>query len=90
MSARAKSLINKESAKVGLDKATAEILRLCKPNNWNVHIEGNATVQNELDYGLMVLSMQEHTKKDLKQLTIMEFYQLKKWIDIKNKPNARG
>lgn len=90
LKARAKSLIDKEGSKAELQKATGELLRHCKPSNWNVHIDGNATVQNELDYGLMILSMEQHTSKDIRKLSIMEFYQLKAWIELKNKPNGRG
>lgn len=88
--ARANTILNKETAKEELKQATGELLRICKPSNWNVHINGNATVQSELDYGLMVLSMEQYTSKDVKKLTIMEFYQLKEWIKLKNKPNGRG
>ena len=89
LAARGKALIDKVAAQEDLRRTTSEIVRICKPKNWNVHIDGNATVQNELDYGLMVLSMQQHTTKDVNKLTIMQFYHLQAWIQIKNKPNGR-
>ena len=89
LKARGKAIFDKEGAQEDLKRTTGELLRLCKPSNWNVHLDGNATVQNELNYGLMVLSMQQHTTDDVNKLSIMKFYQLKAWIEIKNKPNGR-
>jgi hypothetical protein len=90
LKARGKAIINPEAAKEDLKNATIELLRLSKSSSWNVHKEGNALVQNELNYGLMVLSMEKHTTKDIHKLSVMQFYQLKAFITLKNKANARG
>ena len=90
LKARGKAILNRKAAKKDLKNATSELLRLSKASSWNVHKEGNALVQNELNYGLMVLSMEQHTTKDINKLSIMQFYQLKAFITLKNKPNGRG
>jgi len=88
LEARSLALIDKEKAKEVVKESTLELLRISRPSYWNVYVSNNAIVENENAQGLMLLSMEEHTNKNVRDLSIMNFYHLKNWIKVKNKKNG--
>ncbi len=66
-------------------KATKELLKLIKPNFWNLNREGNADVDIEVGFEEFMMSVGEHTKADLNTITTFKFYTLLKHINKKYK-----
>ncbi len=63
-----------------------EMLRLSKPNLWNVYMNGNAELEHEVGFEGFMFAVAEHTNEDLETITVFRFYSL---LDhIKNKGNG--
>jgi hypothetical protein len=67
------------------EKAEKDMLRLSKPNLWNVHISGNAELEMETGFEDFMFMVAEHTKEDLEKITVFRFYSLLNYIKSKNK-----
>lgn len=55
---------------------------------WNVYIDGNAEIEHEVGFERLMLSIGEHTNKDLDTITVFGFYALIDHIKEKNKANG--
>jgi len=64
-----------------------EMLRLSKPSVWNVYITGNAEIQHDVGFELMLLGVAEAagTTEDLGEWTMFRFYNLRLYLMEKNK-----
>lgn len=63
-----------------------EMLRLSKPNVWNVYLPGNAELDHEVGFEGFMFAVAEHTNEDLDKITVFRFYSL---LDhIKSKGNG--
>ena len=60
------------------------MLRLSKHKIWNVHIPGNAELENETGFELFMLEVSEHTNQNLDEITVFRFYSLLDYIKNKN------
>ncbi len=63
------------------------MLRLSKPNLWNVYMNGNAELEHEVGFEAFMFAVAEHTKEDLDKITVFRFYSLLDYIKNKNKAN---
>ena len=68
--------------------AEKEMLRLSKPNLWNVFIPGNAELEMETGFEQFLFEVAEHTKEPLDKITVFRFYSLLDYIKNKNKANG--
>tara|TARA_Y100000310_G_scaffold331124_1_gene404143 strand:+ start:327 stop:623 length:297 start_codon:yes stop_codon:yes gene_type:complete len=71
-----------------IEKQEREMLRLSKPNLWNVHLPHNMELEMETQFEQWLFEIQEHTKEDLDKITVFRFYSLLDYI--KNKNNSDG
>jgi hypothetical protein len=72
-----------EESKANQKKAEKEMLRLSKPNVWNVHINGNAELEHEVGFEAFMFVVSEHTKEDVNNMTVFRFYSLLDYIKSK-------
>jgi hypothetical protein len=83
-------LLSRLDAVIGYDSKEAikesenEMLRLSKPNLWNVFIDGNAELEMETGFEQFLFEVAEHTKEDLDKITVFRFYSLLDYIKNKN------
>lgn len=88
--AKIKQLIARIDKVIGLDvgdeieEQETEMLRLSKPNLWNVFLAGNAELELETGFEQFMFEVQEHTKEDLNTITVFRFYSLLDYIKNKN------
>jgi len=66
----------------------AEMLRLSKPRVWNMYIENNAELEEDINFEEFVFSVSEHTSEDVNKMTVFRFYSLLDHIKKKNKDNG--
>lgn len=66
------------------------MLRLSKPSVWNIYMEGNAELEHEVGFELMLLSVAEAAgiTEDLGEWTMFRFYNLRLYLMEKNKGNG--
>ena len=64
------------------------MLRLSKPNLWNVFMKNNAELEFENGFESFMFYVAEWTKEDLNIITLYRFYGLLDYIKEKNKPNG--
>lgn len=64
------------------------MLRLSKPNLWNVFLPNNAELENETEFEAWMLEIGEHTKENLDEITVFRFYCLLDYIKNKNSSNG--
>lgn len=67
-----------------IEESEKEMLRLSKPNLWNVFIAGNAELEMETGFEQFLFEVAEHTKEDLDKITVFRFYSLLDYIKNKN------
>ena len=67
-----------------IEKQEKEMLRLSKPNLWNVFMAGNAELEMETGFEQFLFEVAEHTKEDLDKITVFRFYSLLDYIKNKN------
>jgi hypothetical protein len=67
-----------------IQESEKEMLRLSKPNLWNVFIAGNAELEMETGFEQFLFEVAEHTKEDLDKITVFRFYSLLDYIKNKN------
>jgi hypothetical protein len=83
-------LLSRLDAVIGLDvkeeikDSENEMLRLSKPNLWNVFMDGNAELEMETGFEQFLFEVAEHTKEDLDKITVFRFYSLLDYIKNKN------
>ena len=65
-------------------KQSKEMLRLSKPNLWNVHLPNNAELEMEVTFEEFMFQVAEHTSEDLDKITVFRFYSLLDYIKNKN------
>ena len=80
-------IIHGQKAENENKKATIELLKLIKPNYWNLNMMQNAEKELELTFEEFMLSVKEHTTEDLNNITTFRFYSLLKYIKKKNNTN---
>ncbi len=66
------------------------MLRLSKPNLWNVFMANNAELEMEVGFEQFLFEVAEHTKEDLDKITVFRFYSLLDYIKDKNTSNGAG
>jgi hypothetical protein len=65
------------------DEAEGEMLRLSKPSIWNVYMDGNAEIKNDVGFETFLFTVSEQTKEDLDKITVYKFYSLLEYIKSK-------
>ena len=61
------------------------MLRLSKPNLWNVHLAGNAELEMETGIEDFMFMVAEQTQEELEKITVFRFYSLLNYIKSKDK-----
>ena len=84
LEARAKAILG-EDATESLKETSNNLLDLTAPNNWNIHIEGNAAIQMDSDFEMLMISVGSQTNEDLERISIKKFYYLLNFLKEKNK-----
>ena len=59
------------------------MLRLSKPNLWNVYMNGNAELEHEVGFEAFMFVVGEHTKENVNTMTVFRFYSLLDYIKSK-------
>lgn len=70
-----------------IDRKERDLLALDTPNIWNINTAGNMEVEMETEFEKFMLTVGEHTKEKLDEITVFRFYALLGYIKEKNKPN---
>lgn len=60
------------------------MLRLSKPNLWNVYMSGNAELEHEVGFEGFMFVVGEHTNEDVNTMTVFRFYSLLDYIKNKS------
>ena len=81
------ALLEEEGAEELAERAKYEQYKMTAPQVWNVYIEGNAEIQMEVGFEEFLIQIGEHTKKDVNNLNVFEFYTLVKYLKSKNGNN---
>lgn len=84
-------MLSRLDAVLGLDvkedikDSENEMLRLSKPNLWNVYLDGNEEIKMESDFEVWMYEIQEQAPSvDLDKITVFRFYSLLDYIKNKN------
>jgi hypothetical protein len=83
LNARLNKILGQDSQE-DKEKAENEMLRLSKPNLWNVYLPNNAELEMEVGFEDFMFTVAEHTKEDLDKITVFRFYSLLDYIKSKN------
>jgi hypothetical protein len=81
------NILGIEESNTNQKKAEKEMLRLSKPNVWNVHMKdqngSNAELEHEVGFEAFMFVVSEHTKEDVNNMTVFRFYSLLDYIKSK-------
>jgi len=69
-------------------QANENLLKLVKPQFWNLNKEQNAEKEIELSYESLIISVSDQTREDLNKITTFRFYNLIKHIKEKRAKNG--
>lgn len=67
-----------------------DILKFNPPNSWNINVAGNKEREYEVEFDKFIISVQEHSKKDIKIMSVYEFYVLLEVIKEKSLKNGNS
>lgn len=65
--------------------AEKELLKLQKPNVWNVYEDGNMEIEMEVEFEKYMLAVSEHTNEDIDEMSTFRFYALQEYLKEKNR-----
>lgn len=66
-----------------------QILETDKPNNWNVHVEGNMERSLELDFQKFAISVTKLSGGNLEEMVVMRFYATVEQLEDEHKANRK-
>lgn len=66
-----------------------QILEADKPNNWNVHVEGNMERSLELDFQKFAISVTKLSGGDLENMVVMRFYATVEQLEDEHRSNKK-
>lgn len=88
--ARCQMLYGKAGAGAKLKQTTSDLLKLIHPSYWNAKMKGNADVETEKQFAYLILSIEQHTKQDLDEITMLDFYHTTNFIKQVAKANKEN
>jgi len=77
-------IINDSDNSEKLYQLDSDILDFAKPNKLGLHIE-SIEVKHSKDFEMVCHSLAEHSPRNIKELTVKEFYSLLEYVELKVK-----